>query len=91
VPELKSQPGGLLKFHEEAADVLARVEGLIARTSEVMALRREKGKAISASTVDILNWVHDDMRALRALLDSPQDDADREFARYVASQLRTGE
>lgn len=91
VPELKAQPGGLLKFHEEAADVLARVEALINRTSEVMALRREKGKAISASIVDTLNWVHDDMRALRALLDTPQDDADREYARYVASQLRTGE
>jgi hypothetical protein len=89
VPDLRD-PGetGPLKFHEEAAAVLAGLDSLILRTSEVMALRRSKGKAISASTVDILEWVHDDTRRLRSLLDSPQEDAEREFARFVASQLR---
>lgn len=88
VPELKD-PGetGQLKFHEEAAAVLAGLDNLIVRTSEVMALRRSKGKAISASTVDVLEWVHDGTKRLRALLDSPQEDADREFARYVQSLL----
>jgi hypothetical protein len=90
-PDFKDAPGGALKFHEEAADVLSRVEGLISRTSEVMALRRSKGKAISASTVDVLEWVHDDMRRLRTLLDSPQEDADREFARFVRSLRTEGE
>jgi hypothetical protein len=90
VPEFKSAPGGELKFHEEAADVLHRVEALIARTSEVMALRRSKGKAISPATVDVLEWVHDDMRQLRSLLDSPQEDADREYARFVRSLHETG-
>jgi hypothetical protein len=83
---------GQLKFHEEAAAVLAGLDSLIVRTSEVMALRRSKGKAISASTVDVLEWVHDGMKRLRALLDSPQEDADREFARFVAQSLQhTGE
>lgn len=93
VPELRA-PGdsGQLKFHEEAAAVLAGLDSLIVRTSEVMALRRSKGKAISASTVDVLEWVHDGTKRLRALLDSPQEDADREFARFVAQSLQhTGE
>jgi hypothetical protein len=92
-PELRT-PGdtGQLKFHEEAAAVLAGLDSLIVRTSEVMALRRSKGKAISASTVDVLEWVHDGTRRLRALLDSPQEDADREYVRFVAQSLQhTGE
>lgn len=92
-PELRN-PGetGQLKFHEEAAAVLAGLDSLIVRTSEVMALRRSKGKAISASTVDVLEWVHDGTKRLRALLDSPQEDADREFVRFVAQSLQhTGE
>lgn len=91
VPDFKATPGGELKFHEEAADVLQRLDRLIERTSEVMALRRSKGKAIAASTVDVLEWVADSQRKLRGLLDSPQEDADREFARFVASTLITGE
>lgn len=89
VPELR-EPGdtGQLKFHEEAAAVLAGLDNLIVRTSEVMALRRSKGKAISASTVDILEWVHDGTKRLRALLDTPQEDAEREYARFVAQTLR---
>ena len=92
-PELRVQgEAGQLKFHEEAAAVLAGLDSLIVRTSEVMALRRSKGKAISASTVDVLEWVHDGTKRLRALLDSPQEDADREFARFVATSLQhTGE
>jgi hypothetical protein len=84
VPELRGRGDtGSLKFHEEAAMVLASVASLTERTSEVMALRRRKGKAISASTLDILEWTYEEMRNLRAQLDSPQEDADREFARFI--------
>ena len=92
VPDLRT-PGetGALKFHEEAAVVLAGLDNLITRTSEVMALRRSKGKAISASTVDVLEWVYDGTKRLRALLDTPQEDAEREYARFIRQQLLTGE
>jgi HK97 family phage prohead protease len=90
-PEFKANPGGELKFHEEAADVLMRLDRLIARTGEVMALRRSKGKAIASSTVDVLEWVGDSQRKLRGLLDSPQEDADREYARFIREQLTTGD
>jgi hypothetical protein len=88
VPELRTEASGSLKFHEEAAATLASLDSLIVRTSEVMALRRSKGKAIAPQTVDTLEWVYDDMRRLRALLDSPQEDADREYARFVQSLLQ---
>lgn len=88
VPELRTAASGDLKFHEEAAAVLAAMDGLVVRTSEVMALRRSKGKALAAASVDVLEWLYDDMRRLRALLDSPQEDADREYARFVHSQLQ---
>ncbi len=88
VPELRAEPGGNLKYYEEAAATLAALDSLIDRTSEVMALRRSKGKAIAPQTVDTLEWVYDDMRRLKALLDSPQEDADREYARFVQSLLR---
>jgi len=70
---------------------LAGLDNLITRTSEVMALRRSKGKAISASTVDVLEWVYDGTKRLRALLDTPQEDAEREYARFVRQQLLSGD
>jgi Caudovirus prohead serine protease len=91
VPELKDSPGGNLKFNEEAAHVMAALDSLIVRTSEVMALRRSKGKALAAHSVDLLEWIYEDTRALRSLLDTPQEDAQREYARFVASTLSTGE
>jgi hypothetical protein len=90
VPELRGEAGGKLKFYEEAAATLASLEGLLERTSEVMALRRSKGKALAATSVDVLEWIHDDLRGLRTLLDSPGDDAAREYVRFIQS-LQTGE
>lgn len=88
VPDLRTEASGALKYYEEAAATLASLDSLITRTTEVMALRRSKGKAIAPQTVDTLEWVYDDMRRLRTLLDSPQEDADREYARYVQSLLQ---
>lgn len=90
-PEFKSSPGGDLKFYEEAADVLMRTDALIERTGEVMALRRSKGKAVAPMTLDVLEWVAESQRKLRSLLDSPQEDADREFARFIATQMEIGD
>lgn len=88
VPELKDAADGTaLKFNEEAADVLSRLSSLRARTSEVMALRRSKGKALSAQSLDVLDWIYDEMRGLKGLLDSPQETAAEEFARFVFSSL----
>lgn len=88
-PELRTAADGDLKFHEEAAAVLAGVTGLLDRAQEVMALRAAKGKALASTSVDLLEWVYEDLRRLKSLIDSPQDDLAREYARFVKS-LQTG-
>jgi len=92
VPELKETPGdGNLKFAEEAADVLSRVAHLRTRTSEVMALRRSKGKGLAAQNIDVLDWLQDEMRGLKRLLDTPQETAAEEYARFIALTYELGE
>jgi hypothetical protein len=86
---LRTATGGPLKFSEEAAAVLASVDGLLERGQEVMALRRSKGKAMAAESVELLEWVFDGLKAFRVLLDTPQEDAAREYARYVQSLLQS--
>lgn len=89
-PELRTAADGDLKFFEEAAAVLAGVSGLLDRAQEVMALRAAKGKALASTSVDLLEWVYDDLRRLKSLIDSPQDDLAREYVRYVQSLLEPG-
>jgi hypothetical protein len=85
-PELRETGDvGALKFYDETAAVMASVSALVDRASEVMALRAAKGKSLAATSVDLLEWLYDDMRRLRTVLDSPQDDAAREYARFVRS------
>lgn len=83
VPELRDGNSGALKFLDDAASVLAMVAGLNERASEVMALRAKKGKQLSNASVDILEWMHDELRKLKSLIDTPQEDASREMARYI--------
>lgn len=92
-PELRAAAGGPLKFHEEAAGALAVVSGLLDRAQEVVALRAQKGKgkALAASSVDLLEWLLDDMRRLKSLIDSPQDDLAREYVRFIQSQHQSGD
>jgi hypothetical protein len=49
--------------------------------------RTLKGKALGATTVMILSWIADDQIETKSLLDSPQEEADREFARFIRSQV----
>jgi hypothetical protein len=74
-----------MKFTDEAAAVMAGVSALLDRASDVMALRAAKGKSLASASIDLLEWLYDDLRRLRTVLDSPQDDAAREYVRYVHS------
>jgi len=85
-PELReSGDSGSLKFFEEVDAVLAGVHLLKHRASEVMALRAKKGKTLAAGSVKRLEWLHDELRDLRSLIDSPTEDAAREYARFLRS------
>lgn len=79
-----------LTFSEHAASVMADVAALITRTSEVVALRRAKGKDISPASADLLHALTVDLERLKALLEADTtppvrvDDLATEFARFVA-------
>lgn len=85
-----------LKFSEHAESVLADVDELITRATEVMALRAQKGKGIADSSADLLAALTADLDRLKELLDHPgdttpiTDDAGSdalaaEFLRFVAT------
>lgn len=81
-----------LPFSEHAAAVVAAVDGLTARASEVVALRAEKGKQISAASADQLRHLADRLDAVKSLTVPPANDnpteADvalqAEFLKFVA-------
>lgn len=94
VPDLRTGPGepGKSRFADEAATVLASVSGLIDRATDVMAIRRTKGKGMAANTADLLGWVSDEMVRLKSLLSNPVEPEvaqpdDDEIASVVAASI----
>ena len=81
---------GGLQFSEHVAAVVADVDVLAARASEVVALRAEKGKSLSDSTVEQLRHLADRLDQVKALIptainDTTPDDAlQAEFLRFVS-------
>ena len=80
-----------LKFSEHATAVMADVDALIARASEVVALRAEKGKSISEASADLLRQIDGGLARLKALLDTPHEDTPtfddeiaQQYLRFVA-------
>lgn len=87
-PELRAAGPGGLKFNEEAMVVMADLSALLDRAQEVVALRAKKGKGLAASSAELLEWIGEDLGRLRSLLSTPDDEAAREFMRFVALQHR---
>lgn len=77
-----------LKFPEHIELVVADVDALIARATDVVALRGEKGKTIASTSADVLARLGASLDRLKELLaeppDTTSDEVAREFARYVA-------
>lgn len=94
-PALRTDAGAAVKnmrFGDEAASVLAGLSGLIDRASDVMALRRTKGKGMAAGTADLLSWVGDETKRLERLLANPVEPetpqpSDEEVASVFAASL----
>lgn len=66
------------KFSEHVKSVLAGVDALTARASEVVVLRAEKGKPLGAESTDLLERVTaslDDLKAVLTEHPTPQDEA----------------
>lgn len=84
VPELRSDLSpSSLKFADECAAVMASVSGLIERAEEVHTLRASKGRTMSPASVELLEWLDGEVRRLKALIDTPQEDLARESARFA--------
>lgn len=78
-----------LKFAEHVTSVLADVDALLARATDVVALRAEKGKAISEVSAESLGALDASLKRLTELLAGPEPDTStdefaREYARFVS-------
>lgn len=75
-----------MKFSEHAESVVADLDALVARAAEVVALRSEKGKAISDASAGLLARVAASAKQLEGLLTEPTtpDSSDDELARIFA-------
>jgi hypothetical protein len=78
-----------LKFSEHVEAVVADVDALVSRAAEVVALRAEKGKAISDVSADLLGRLNESLKRLTELVAEPATDTSadefrREYARFVA-------
>jgi hypothetical protein len=84
--DLATTDGGL-KLVQEFVVVLAANDSLIGRASDVMAMRSTKGKGMAPTTALLMEWHRDSMRDLSALVDTPNEDAAREFVRFVRDNM----
>jgi hypothetical protein len=80
---------GAKTFQEHIVYALDVNAELRKRASEVMALRARKGKSLASASADLLEWWSDEMKESRAVLDSPQADAMREYLRAIERELNT--
>lgn len=77
------------RFSEHLLSVVADVETLAARKSEIVALRAEKGKRLAPETDVLVGRIVKALEALRGDITSPtedpiEDEARREFLRFVS-------
>lgn len=68
-----------MKFSEHIESVMADVDGLVTRATEVMALRAQKGKGLGDTSTDLLAALTADLDRLKALLEGTPDPADDEW------------
>jgi hypothetical protein len=79
----------LISFSEHAAAVVAAVDGLTARASEVVALRAEKGKQISVNSADQLRELANSIDRVKALIPTAQttdnpSESQAEYLRFIS-------
>lgn len=76
--------GGIVKTAQELSVVLAEVAAVNERIAEVSASRASKGKSLTHAQRELIGWLADELARTKALLNTPTDEAAREFARFVA-------
>jgi hypothetical protein len=85
-PDLRGAGQDGVKFFDELIGHLAGLSELVSSAERVVALRKSHGKELSHVNAEILEWIYGDMKRLRRLLDTPEEDFVREMLR--AEHLR---
>lgn len=80
--------GERLQFSEHVAAVVADVDALTVRASEVVALRAEKGKSINPAVVEQLRHLASRMDDIKALVAEPTNDIQPPLAELQHELLR---
>lgn len=91
-PELRAGDATLkLDLRDEVAAALAGASAAVASASRVAALRAARGKQLSKVNTEFLDWLDEDLmvlhRKLRSYIDSPDDEAVREYLRFVQNNI----
>lgn len=74
-PQLRDRGTSPVKFADELLEGLAGLSGLIDSAARVVALRAQKGKTLSKSNTELLEWIGDDLARLKALIEYSPDGA----------------
>lgn len=86
-PELR-QPGQRMKMREETMVLLAGITDLTGRLAEVGASRQMKReRAITVANAEALTWLREELAALDALLDSPDETAKQIKLQFMRKNL----
>ncbi len=101
-PELHDGTPDKLKFYDHLLITLADVQATRERSAEVVALRskrremsrrdtkaseRSPASVLAPISVDLLEWITDELRQLKSLVDTPQEDLAREQIRFMREQF----
>jgi HK97 family phage prohead protease len=83
VPDLKSR-NGTLKLRDQAMVVLADLTTLNGRIAEVGASRALKSEqGLTGANRELMSWISDEVKALLSILDTPDENIAREYARWI--------
>lgn len=74
---------GSSTFVEQMVYTLAVVAAATDRASDVVAMRAAKGKGIASFSATLIDWLNEDIRTLKAVIDTPTEDALREYVRFI--------
>lgn len=83
-PPALREPGTILKTADQAMVVLADLGELIEHCREVGASRALKGRGLTKTNVEILDWIAQSLEELRSLMDTPEEATARELVRAMA-------
>ena len=81
--DLKSAP----ILQDQLLDALAGVIDALDAAERVGSVRAAKGKNLSQINLELLGWMDEELRRAKSLIDTPTEAADREYLRFMRTQL----